>query len=282
MYSRAYVEITNICNRNCSFCHGHSRQARSMSADEFRIVAQKISTQTQYVYYHVMGEPLTHPLLPKLIGIASEYGLRSAITTNGTLLKKRGDELIAAGVYKVNISLHSFENEKEYKQCIDDCLDFADKASKSGVLIVLRLWNSGFDGGKNEDIVKRIRERFSDSEWMHGKRGVRIHHKLHLEYGERFEWPDMQAAESCGRAFCYGLADHFGVLADGSVIPCCLDAEGVIKLGNIFEDDIADILTSERANAIRQGFKDGIACEELCRKCGYARRFVRNLTLSTN
>ena len=282
MPDKAYVEITNVCNLRCTFCHGTVRPARFLSPEEFRTIAEKLDGKVKYLYLHLMGEPLLHPQLGEILQIVSGMKVRLILTTNGTLLKKRGDELIAAGVYKVNISLHSFENEKEYKQYIDDCLDFADKASKSGVLVVLRLWNSGFDGGKNEDIVKRIRERFSDSEWMHGKRGVRIHHKLHLEYGERFEWPDMQAAESCGRAFCYGLADHFGVLVDGSVIPCCLDAEGVIKLGNIFEDDIAAILTSERANAIRQGFKDGIACEELCRKCGYARRFVRNLTRSTN
>lgn len=276
MYSRAYVEITNICNRNCSFCHGHSRAPRLMSEEEFRIVAQKIFTQTEYVYYHVMGEPLTHPLLPRFIGIASEYGLRSAVTTNGTLLDKCGEALVKVGVYKVNISLHSFENEKDYGKYINSCLDFADMASKNGVLVVLRLWNSFFEGGKNEDIVKTIRERFDDCEWAIGKRGVRIRHKLHLEYGERFDWPDMMAEESCSRAFCYGLADHFGVLCDGRVIPCCLDAEGDICLGNIFEDNIEAILSSGRARNIREGFKNGVACEELCRRCGYARRFVES------
>ena len=38
MYNKVYVEITNICNMNCSFCHGHSRAPRQMSIDEFAVI----------------------------------------------------------------------------------------------------------------------------------------------------------------------------------------------------------------------------------------------------
>lgn len=245
-----------------------------MSEPEFRVIAEQVAKHTKYVYYHVMGEPLTHPQLSELIRIASGLGLKSAITTNGTLLAERGDELIAAGVYKVNISVHSYENEKEYKDYISSCLDFADKASKCGVLVVLRLWNGGHDGGHNDEIVEMMRERFADGEWVSGKRGVRIRHKLHLEHGDRFEWPDMQAKEGSERVFCYGLDDHFAILCDGTVVPCCLDAEGTLALGNALEGELSDILASERAERIRNGFRNHVACEELCRRCGYARRFL--------
>ena len=63
------------------------------------------------------------------------------------------------------------------------------------------------------------------------------------------------------------------MLADGTVVPCCLDHEGDIALGNIFEGSMEEILASERASAIYEGFRDHRATEELCRKCGYARRF---------
>ena len=182
MYSRAYVEITNICNKNCSFCAGHRRPYGRMTEEQFRYVAKEISGVTQYVYYHLMGEPLTHPDIGKFIAIASENGLRSAITTNGSLLSRRGDELIEAGAYKVNISVHSFEEgtSDEYEEYINNCLDFADKASLSGVLCVLRLWNKGYDGGRNEDILERIKQRFPDGDWKEGVRGIRIRHKIHL------------------------------------------------------------------------------------------------------
>ena len=106
-------------------------------------------------------------------------------------------------------------------------------------------------------------------------RGARIRHRLHLEFGERFEWPDIDRDVISDEVFCYGLSDHFGILSDGTVVPCCLDADGVIKLGNVFLGPIADILSSEKATKIREGFKRRCGVEELCKKCGYATRFAK-------
>ena len=144
MYARVYVEITNICNRSCSFCPGTARPPRRMTLSEFDRVTDALAGVTEYLYYHVMGEPLTHPDLPAMIRMAKEKGFRSAITTNGTLLPARGDQLIEAGVYKVNLSVHSFEDGEDaeaHGAYLDGLLDFADRASRRGVLTVLRLWN---------------------------------------------------------------------------------------------------------------------------------------------
>ena len=275
MYSRVYVEITNICNRACSFCPGTKRAKQRMSLEEFDVILGKLKGITEYVYLHVMGEPLTHPELIEFINLAAERGFKCSITTNGTLLCKRGNELLASDIYKVNISIHSFESgtEEEYLSYLNGCFDFADKASERGILTVLRLWNRGYDGGRNLDTLAILREKFSDAEWKEGANGVRIRHKLHLEWGDRFEWPDVECDELGDQVFCHGLGDHFGILVDGRVIPCCLDREGVIELGNAFIDDLNDVLSSERAQKMRDGFKNKKATEELCRKCGYARRF---------
>lgn len=273
-YSRVYVEITNICNRSCSFCPGTTREKRRMTLPEFKFVADSLVGVTDYIYFHVMGEPLTHPELPEFIKYATEKGFKCAITTNGTLIKKRAEELIEAGVYKVNLSVHSFEEGENgaYVSYINDLANFADKASSDGVLTVLRLWNKGHDGGRNDRTLEILKERLP-GEWKWGARGARIRHKLHLEYGDRFDWPDMQAENMGETVFCYGLGDHFGILCDGRVIPCCLDREGDITLGNIFDTPIRDILSCERAEKMRKGFERKCASEELCRRCGYARRF---------
>ena len=155
----------------------------------------------------------------------------------------------------------------------DTCFDFADKASEAGVLVILRLWNNGYDEGRNTDILERLRERFADGEWTRGKRGYRIRHRLHLEYGERFEWPDETAEDIGDHHSCYGLRDQVGVLCDGSVVPCCLDADGAITLGNIFTDELSDILSTPRAVALKRSFEQKRVCEELCRRCGFAKRF---------
>ena len=283
MYSRVYIEITNICNRSCSFCPGTIRPLRRMSLTEFDTVTDRLRGVTEYLDYHVMGEPLTHPDLPAFIRLAKEKGFKSAITTNGTLLPSRGRELIEAGVYKVNISVHSFEDGEDgdaHGRYLDNILAFADEASRNGVLTVLRLWNLDGHGealgGNNTRTMDYLRARFPDTAetpWKFSPRGARMRDKLHLEYGDRFEWPDMEADDRGSGVFCYGLKDHFAILCDGRVVPCCLDREGAITLGNIFDTPANEILSSPRAAAMREGFQRRCATEELCRRCGYARRF---------
>ena len=274
MYSRVYVEITNICNMNCSFCHGHSRPAKRMSKDEFCAILQKLQGQTEYLYYHLMGEPLTHPELPDFLQLATEKGYRSVITTNGTLLNKVGQQIITAKPHKVNISLHSFEQNDgvDFDAYLSQVADFADAASKAGIIICLRLWNKGGDEGKNLKVHDFLRTHI-DGDWSLNTRGMRIREKLHLEWGDRFSWPDKSAPIQSDKVFCYGLKDHFGILCDGTVVPCCLDSEGVINLGNVFEQDIEQILGSPRAKAMAEGFRCRKATEDLCRRCGYATRF---------
>ncbi|MBR2432352.1 MAG: SPASM domain-containing protein [Clostridia bacterium] len=273
-YTRAYIEITNVCNKCCSFCHKTKRAPRLMNMEEFSLICDKLSGVTQYLYLHVMGEPLTHPLICDFISHAKDKGFKVAITTNGSLLERLGERIVEAGVYKVNLSLHSFEggSAEDHRKYIESCLNFAKNASKRGVLTVLRLWNGGVEDTLNSETLALMHEKFPD-EWKFSSRGARIWDKLHLEYGERFEWPDSNAENMGDDLFCYGLSDHFGILSNGQVIPCCLDSDGAINLGNIYTESIEDILSSPRACAIREGFSRKKAAEDLCKRCGYARRF---------
>lgn len=272
-YSRVYVEITNVCNKACSFCPGTARAPRSMTKEEFTAVLDKLSGVTDYIYLHLMGEPLMHAELVDFIKLGAERGFKCAVTTNGTLLPVT-PELLSSGVYKVNISVHSFEDgsDEEYREYLRGCFDFADRASERGILTVLRLWNKGFDGGRNLDTLSLLHEKFGEPEEV-GVRGERLRRGLHLEYGERFDWPSMDIEPIGDAVFCYGLSDHFAVLSDGTVVPCCLDKDGDMALGNIFTEDLDKILQSPRSLAIERGFKNKRAEEELCRRCGYARRF---------
>lgn len=274
-FSRVYVEIMNICNLSCSFCHGTKRERRIISTDEFSHILSELSGVTEYIYLHVMGEPLLHPKLSLLITMAKERGFKVAITTNGTLLPTRVKLLLDAKPYKVNISLHSFEKSDgvDMQKYLEGCFNFADAASECGILTVLRLWNRGYDEGRNINILEMLQKRFPNDEWAEGARGFRLRHKLHLEWGERFEWPDAENEDLGEGVFCHGMGDHFGILSDGTVIPCCLDADGVISLGNVYETPISEIISSERAVKIREGFRCKHAVEELCKRCPYARRF---------
>lgn len=274
MYSRVYVEITNICNMRCSFCHGHSRAPRQMTEAEYGRVLSQLAGKTRYLYHHLMGEPLVHPLLPRFIEMASQQGFHPMLTTNGTLLDRMGDSILLPGLHKVNISLHSFEGEQEtdHQAYIQKVAAFAEKANRQGIIISLRLWNKDCDEGRNETAVTALQKHLP-GDWTENTRGYRIRDKLFLEWGDRFDWPDQNAPEGGDSLYCHGLQDHFGILSDGTVVPCCLDSEGVIALGNVFREALSDILASPRAKAIEEGFRRRKAKEDLCRRCGYARKF---------
>lgn len=274
MYSRVYVEITNICNMNCSFCHGHNREPRQMTEAEYAHILGQLAGKTSYIYHHLMGEPLVHPLLPQFIQMARQAGFKPMITTNGTLLDRCGNALLTKGLHKVNISLHSFENgqPEAHRQYLQKIVDFIETAKDSGTLVSLRLWNKGCDDGKNDAVLDFFHQAFPE-EWKENSRGYRIRDGLFLEWGDRFTWPDQHAANKGNCLFCYGLKDHFGILSDGTVVPCCLDSDGVIALGNIFREELSDILASPRATAMVEGFRQRKATEDLCCRCGYARKF---------
>jgi radical SAM protein with 4Fe4S-binding SPASM domain len=274
MYSRVYVEITNICNMNCSFCHGHNRTPRQMTEGEYAHLLEQLAGKTQYIYHHLMGEPLVHPLLPRFIEMACEAGFHPMLTTNGTLLDSRGDALLGKGLHKVNISLHSFEGDQQdvHRHYIQKVAKFAHKANQAGILISLRLWNNGCDDGRNHITLQCLQE-YLPGQWTENTRGFRIRDRLFLEWDDRFVWPDQNASDGGNHVFCHGLGDHFGILCDGTVVPCCLDSDGVISLGNVFQEDLSDILNSPRAKAIADGFRQRKAVEGLCRRCGYARKF---------
>lgn len=275
MYSRVYVEITNICNMHCSFCHGHGRPPRQMTQEEFSHILDQLTGQTGYIYYHLMGEPLSHPALPDFLAMAKERGFKSVITTNGTLLHRHGRQLIDAGIHKVSISMHSFEKDDPamHLEYIRRVADFAEEAAAAGIIVVLRFWNNGCEDEKNAAALIGLRQLLP-GDWTENSRGIRIRDRLFIEWGERFRWPDKDAPIQGEKYFCYGLRDHFGILCDGTVVPCCLDSEGGIPLGNIHSQSIEAILSSPRAKAMVEGFSCQRATEELCRRCGYAQRFV--------
>ena len=278
-FAKIYLEITNLCNMNCTFCHGTRRAPKTLTKEEFSVLAEKLIPYTDYLYLHVLGEPLLHPELADILAISASLGFRTCITTNGTLLESRRELLLshAKGLGKVSISLHSAEaNGIPVLSYLDGVLDTAAALAESGVVTVLRLWNLGETGEnqENQAILGRLHEVF-EGEWAENRRGITIAPSLYLEWGERFEWPDLGATDYGETCTCYGLRDQIAVLSDGTVVPCCLDSEGDIALGNLYEQTLGEILESHRTIAMQEGFRKRKATEELCRKCGYARRFLK-------
>lgn len=282
MFNKIYVEIGNICNLRCSFCPELKRDKRQMTADEFLHVCQAIKGYTDYIYLHVMGEPLLHPELEEMLGIAHSHGFRVCITTNGTLLGKCGELLTSHPevVHKVNISVHSIEGngkEERLDRYMSEVVDFAKSAAERGIFTILRLWNLDSREAlganlQNEIIEAKLHAAFS-GEWKKRWNGYMLADRIFLEFAGAFVWPVESGAEERELGSCRGLIDQIAILANGAVVPCCLDSEGVISLGNIFEDSFESIISSPRAKAIKEGFLQGEMREEMCKRCSYAHRF---------
>ncbi len=274
-FRKIYLEISNICNLHCAFCPGTQRKKRALTAEELKILLPKLRPFSDYLYFHLMGEPLCHPELPAFLALAGEAGFKVILTTNGSLLRKQQEILLSSpALHKVNISLHAFEANDlavPFAEYLADCFGFG-KAAAGQKLVVYRLWNQGGAEQMNRKILNAMHEAFP-GEWVRERPGTRIADRTYLEFGDKFDWPDLSVPEGSEKVFCYGLRDQIGVLCDGTVVPCCLDHEGDLALGSLFDSDLQTILDTPRARAIYEGFSRQEAAESLCRRCGYARRF---------
>lgn len=249
-----------------------------MSPEEFSLLSKKLRPYTDYLCLHVLGEPTTHPQLDKILSICDSLGYKVILTTNGTLLKKCEAVLFKhSSLYKVNISLHSKQANPQFREeYYSDCIDFAVRSSEKSIITVLRLWNlDGMEAGENSEngvVFSLIKEKIPGF-WSKNGRGYTVREKLFLEYDERFVWPNINADQirACGR--CRALIDHIAVLVDGTVVPCCLDGEGCIPLGNLFTAEPEEILSSDMAVRMKEGFLKNRLFHPLCKTCGYATRF---------
>lgn len=283
-FSRIYIEITNVCNLSCSFCIGNVRPPRFLGKEEFEQILQQIKPYTDYIYLHVLGEPLLHPQLGMFLDLADQAGMKTNITTNGTLLAQQQELLLKApALRKVSVSLHSMEPGSSHVETdyLREVVSFVKEAAKKEIICDLRLWNLGAEDVDNENIFTSLCGLFElEEETRNAIRSkicesgnVVLAPKIYLGTALRFAWPSVDAKPTEAAVFCHGLRSQAAILCDGTVVPCCLDSRGDIALGNILETPLEEILKRERARKLYDGFSARRPSEELCRRCGYATRF---------
>lgn len=289
MIDRCYIEITNTCNLNCDFCPKHHRKKRQLSAEEFNLITDKVRGKVCFLYFHLMGEPLLHPLLPQFVRMANEKGFKTVLTSNGTLLH-RCLPLLEALPHKIQLSLHSHESNArgELASYMQEVMNFSMQAAEKGTCMVLRLWNQGGRDLENEEVMRLI-EQYVPKPWKERPDGFRLADHLYLEFDRKFEWPtageeseEKSEEKSEGKSeeqsssdsqkdkkqlFCKALIKQIGVQSDGSLVPCCLDHDGDVVLGNLLHQSLEEILASPRAQALMEGFKHHTASEKLCQNC---------------
>jgi len=282
-FKKIYLEITNRCNLSCSFCPQSGRAKACMSPAAFRAILGKLAGHTEHLALHVLGEPLLHPELDEILALCQEHSLKVNLTTNGTLLPQRQPLLLASpALRQVNISLHSFSEQGANPPLagyLTGIFAFLQEAAATGLLISLRFWNlpAAADGSPNDPILKALADFFALPEPLVTRltpgHGLTLAPRVFLSQNARFTWPHAPAPDLGDQGTCRGLRDHVAILVDGTVVPCCLDAEADIPLGNIHSQSFEEIINSPRATAIRTGFTQRRLCEPLCRRCTFRQSF---------
>ena len=266
-FKRIYIEITNVCNLNCSFCSSSNKVKREMTPEEFKEVLSKINNYTDYIYLHVKGEPLTHYNLDKILDITKEYNKKVCITTNGVFLKDKLPILKKYdNIYQINISLHSENNKKNY---LEDIISSVNELSS---YISYRFWtldNNKMDN-KTKEYIKVLKEVYNKEEIYDG---IKLKDKVYLSLDNKFIWPSINNDYYNERGTCLGAKTQLAILSDGTVSICCLDSEGVSNLGNIYLNTMEDILGSDKYQNILKGFNDHKVYLDICKHCSYKERF---------
>ena len=274
-FKKIYIEITNICNLNCSFCSKVNRKKESMDIDTFKNIIYKIKDYTDYVYLHVKGEPLLHPNIIELINICDKYNLKVNLTTNGILFPNLVDKLSQCkNLNKINFSLHSENNINNYCEKIFESVEKLPNT----ITVIYRLWtlkNNQLDE-KSTDIVNKISKYYNLStevvEKTKNENNIKIKSTIYVDKDNEFEWPNLNSQnESDG--YCFALKTQIAMLVDGTVDPCCLDNDGIIDFGNIKEKNMEEIINSNRFQKLKQSFQQKKPCEELCKKCRFKDKF---------
>ena len=275
MFKKIYVEITNKCNLNCSFCGKNKRNFKDLSVSEFSVVISKIKDYTDYIYLHVKGEPLLHKELDSILSICDDSGIKVNITTNGFFLKGKLNLLLNHPcIRQVNVSLHCEHNKDSY---FNDVFSSCKKLSTK-MFISYRIWNLDeykLDK-KSTGIVEKIIESYNLStdivEKLYKDVQIKIDSNTFVNKENLFIWPDVDNGFSC-EGHCYGLSTHIGILSDGTVVPCCLDGNGEISLGNIFVGNLQEIVSSDKYLKLKEGFKNNKSLHNLCKNCNFRNRF---------
>ena len=266
-FKRIYIEITNVCNLNCSFCSKSSKSDREMTSEEFKEVLSKINNYTDYIYLHVKGEPLTHHNLDKILDITKEYNKKVCITTNGVFLKDRLDILSKYdNIYQINISLHSENNKDNY---LEDIFEVVDNLEYP--YISYRFWtlDKSLDTLNNK-YLDMIRLKYKVNE-LYDK--MKLDNKVYLSLDSKFDWPSTSSSYYKEEGTCLGGKSQLAILSNGVVSICCLDSEGESNLGNIFTDSMEDIISSDKFKNTIKEFNDNKVYLDICKHCSYKERF---------
>lgn len=260
-FKRIYVELSNKCNLKCSFCSKDKREKRSLSIEEFEYILNDVKKYTKLIYLHVKGEPFLYKNIDKIFELCKINNINIKITTNGIYLNKYVDLINKYNnIKQINISLMCENKKNNYLE------DVFEISSKIKTTIIYRVWLSNKE--ESNIIIDKVLKYYNKE---NTKKNIKLNDHIYLDKDIEFTWPN-EGNVNTKNGICYGSRTHIGILSNGEVIPCCLDSEGEISFGNIFDKSLDEILNSEKFLEFNDKIKKGIMPCELCEKCDFKNR----------
>lgn len=286
MFKKVYLEISNICNVQCSFCPVVEKDKKIMNVAEFELALKQVAPLAEIVCLHLLGEPLAHPKFSEILDVCERYNTQVELTTNGILIKRYKERILNSRcIRQINFSIQAFKDnfpERDLEPFLLPLFDFTTSAQslRPELYINYRLWNQESNDSDNEEVFQKIESYFNITINRNVETGAikskKILNRLYLHFDSRFEWPSFSLPYQGTRGRCHGTVNHIGIHADGTVVPCCLDKNGEINLGNVNEQSLHDIINSERFIKMRDGFLNGMLVETFCQHCSYIKRFNKS------
>lgn len=252
----ANLELTNRCNLRCAFCPtGNGRMTRrraTLDAALFRKVIRE-SRPLEHALLFQWGEPLLHPAFDELAREAGRAGIRTFLTTNGTLLDdSRIQRLLDAKIDRITVSVDGDARTHEHVRGVPLSrveaglrrLIRARDAARSSTAIDVSM----VVAPETETAVGAFEDRFR-------KLADRVQRIPVLTSGVR--------RTRCREPWRGGLV----VLADGRVTACCVDHDGVLAVGDARRDSLRDIWNGDRMQGLRRAHAGRGELPSICRTC---------------
>lgn len=236
------LNITELCNRTCSFCPRHDpkiypNQKLFMSLDTVAELSRQLQDSDWRGDVHItgFGEPHTHPYLLEIVHILREADVYIEITTNG-------DRLIDSDIY---YTLKLFEAGLDLitVDCYDGEEQYNQRKEKMDGYLTPSFYNNRlrahYDIGNTDDLIKQY--GFNNRAGTMGGTGIQ---------------------NQCYLPFYKTLIDW-----NGNMVLCCNDWHRQAgTMGNIVESSLKECWNSEKLVAIRKDLAKGYR-KGVCEKC---------------
>lgn len=114
------ISLTDNCNLRCFYCmpeenYAFAPASKLMQVEEIETIAKLFVANGVKKIRLTGGEPLVRKDAPRIIESLGKLGVELAITTNGVRINEMLDELLAANIKAINISLDTLQADKFLK-----------------------------------------------------------------------------------------------------------------------------------------------------------------------